>query len=316
MKNLSKLWAVMLVLLLVFVLPTIVFGDNDKGNKGQKEATQVHSSDEENVSTDEDQAENSDEDVDEDADTDEDAEVDEDQSDEGTGEENGKGKGLDKDWKISKDALQQEKADIAALKDQVEVQLEDLEQQYQLAEANGDTALMETLMSQMQQLHQEKDTYQEQMKQKIQEMQDLMKERYSQEELDALTKVAEELGQDEKVKVLPVTNVFMKNGEVKFDTPPVVKEGRILLPLRAISEATGATVAWDPGAKKVTITQGEKEIIFDLTLQKVYVDGTETTIDVSADVMNNRTVVPLRFIMENLGLKVQWEPETKVIEIE
>lgn len=49
---------------------------------------------------------------------------------------------------------------------------------------------------------------------------------------------------------------------------------------------------------------------------KVYINGVETTIDVPAQSMDNRTVVPFRFIVENLGLKVEYDEETGTIDIE
>jgi len=184
------------------------------------------------------------------------------------------------------------------------------------AQESGDTALMETLRAQIQEMEAEKNALKEQVRQKIEEMKEIMRQKYSLEELENINTVAEQLGKVKGVKVLPVTCIFMKSGNVKFDTPPVIKEGRTLLPLRAISEATGAAVAWDAVERKVTITQGEKEIVFSLAEGKVFVDGVEANIDVPGQVMNNRTMVPMRFIIENLGLKVQWDADTETIEIE
>ena len=50
--------------------------------------------------------------------------------------------------------------------------------------------------------------------------------------------------------------------------------------------------------------------------ETVKVTGDLIVIDVPAKVMNNRTMVPLRFIAEQLGLKVEWNPETQTVAIE
>lgn len=221
-----------------------------------------------------------------------------------------------KPWEIAKNLIEQEKDAIEALKDQIEEQIEDLEREYEAAEESGDTDLMNGLKSQIETLQAEKDALKQQMKQKIEQMQQVMREKYTVDELSQLALVSQEFSKRANVRVIPVENVFFNNGNVKFDTPPVVKEGRTLLPLRAISEATGATVHWDPVEKIVTITKGEQIIIFSLADNKIYINNVETTIDVSAEVMNNRTMVPLRFIVENLGLEVEWNSETQTIEID
>lgn len=70
-------------------------------------------------------------------------------------------------------------------------------------------------------------------------------------------------------------------------------------------------------AKAYKIEKGEddKVIIFNLAENKVYVGEDEVAIDVPAEVMNNRTMVPLRFIAENLGLSVEYDNETQTIQV-
>lgn len=153
----------------------------------------------------------------------------------------------------------------------------------------------------------EKNTYKEQMKQKIKAMQEVMKQKYTQEELDQLNLLSQQLSSNNGISVIPVTNIFFKNGDIKFDTPPVIKEGRILIPLRALSEATGALVEWNAEEKTVTLTKDDKEILLVIDNDKILVNNVEITIDVPAQLINNRTVVPLRFIVENLELQVDWD---------
>lgn len=79
---------------------------------------------------------------------------------------------------------------------------------------------------------------------------------------------------------------------------------------------TAALVEWNDEEKIVTITKGETTIKFNLAENKVYVGEDEVLLDVPAEVMNNRTMVPLRFIAEQLGLDVEWDEELGTIEIE
>lgn len=230
--------------------------------------------------------------------------------------EEGKGNGKSKAWKEAKAQVQLEKSDIETLKDEVEAEIDELELQLEALEAAGDEAGAAELKLQIEALKAEKDEYKTQMKAKIAEMQQIMKEKYTLEELDELEEVAATLANLEGIEVIPVENVLIGKGNAKFDTPPVIKHGRTLIPVRAVSEAMGATVEWNDEEKIVTITKDEIIIKFNLAENKVYVGEAEVAIDVPAEVMNNRTMVPLRFIAEQLGLNVEWDEELGTIEIE
>ena len=116
--------------------------------------------------------------------------------------------------------------------------------------------------------------------------------------------------------MLGVDSVIAKGKNFKFDTPPVIKGGRTLIPVRAITEGFGANVEWNTETQQVTITKGEKVIILIIGSDTAVVNGEEIQIDSKSEILNGRTVVPLRFIIENFGLKVEWDDETETIEIE
>lgn len=289
MKKGSKL-VLILVLILTLVFPIAVFGE-DVVNE---------TSDDQNLET-EDELEEDDED-------------DKDEEDEDLGE--GKGNGKNKPWKEAKAAVKIEKDEIEDLKSQLGAEIEELEVQMEAAESAGDEAKVAELKLLLEPLKAEKDEYKSQMKAKIAEMQQIMRNKYTLEEFEKLTEIAATLEELEGIEVIPVENILISKGNAKFDTPPVIKHGRTLIPVRAVTEAMGATVEWNEEEKIVTITKDDKIIEFNLAENKVYVDEVETTIDVPAEVMNKRTMVPLRFIAEQLGLNVDWDEESNTIEIE
>lgn len=86
----------------------------------------------------------------------------------------------------------------------------------------------------------------------------------------------------------------------------MLKEGRSLVPFRAIGEALMAQVEWDESARKVTLTLGDKAVQLVIGDSTAYVNGNARTLDVPAMLVENRTMVPLRFISESLGASVQW----------
>lgn len=234
----------------------------------------------------------------------------------GEGEEKAEGNGgRNAAFKEQKALIKQQKETIEALKEQLEAQKETLEAQYTQAEASGDQALIDSLNAQIDSLKEQIKACKDDMKAAINVMQDVMKGQYTAEELAQLNAIAESLSAQYGVEILPVENVLAEGGNVKFDTPPVIKEGRILIPVRAVTEAMGADVDWDQDTNTVTITKDSTTIIFDLSDGTVFVNDVQAEIDVPAEVMNNRTMVPIRFIAENLGLGVDWDSDSESVEI-
>lgn len=112
------------------------------------------------------------------------------------------------------------------------------------------------------------------------------------------------------------TGVFVNGEELKFDTPPVIKEGRVLIPVRAVVNALGAEVKWDQETKTVTITKDGKTITLQLESKTAIVDGQEVELDVPAGIQNGRTIVPLRFIMQAFNSNVEWDGENNTVIID
>ncbi|MGO4890665.1 stalk domain-containing protein [Anaerobacillus sp. MEB173] len=104
--------------------------------------------------------------------------------------------------------------------------------------------------------------------------------------------------------------VFVNGTHPVFDVPPVIKSGRTLIPIRAVSEALNAEVDWNAEEQKVTIKRDGVTIELFLGENIAYIDGKEMILDVPAGLHNSRTVVPLRFISEALNSFVDWEPES------
>ncbi len=124
-------------------------------------------------------------------------------------------------------------------------------------------------------------------------------------------------GKSNEVKYTKFAGKMKANGrEIKFDIPPVVKSGTTLIPVRAVVESLGANVNWDAASNTVTITKGDKTIVFDLNNSKVYVNGTEVTLSMPAMEISNRTFVPIRFIAETLGVNINYDDKTGNVDID
>jgi len=215
-----------------------------------------------------------------------------------------------------KAALQSEKAALESEKDALEVQKEALEVQFEAAKESGNVELAGQLAAQIESLKNDINSKKQLMKEKQAEIKAVIKSTYTSEELASIEQLTEKIKKENKgITVLPVDSIIVKGKGIKFDTPPVIKDGRTLIPVRALTEAFGATVAWDPATQKVTISNGTTQIVLSLESKTAIVNGTEVAIDAAPTSLNNRTIVPLRFITETLGLKVDWDEETDTIEI-
>lgn len=103
-------------------------------------------------------------------------------------------------------------------------------------------------------------------------------------------------------------------------TKPVIKNGRTLVPIRAIIEALGGTIDWNGTERKVTITLKDTTIELWIGKPQAKVNGVlkwidETNHKVMPEIINGRTMLPLRFVTENLGADVDWDNATKTITI-
>ncbi len=106
------------------------------------------------------------------------------------------------------------------------------------------------------------------------------------------------------------------DGDAKvFDVMPVLDNDRTLVPLRGIFETLGAQVEWDDTTWSVTATKGETTVELQIDNKIAKVNGKEVELDVPAKLINERTMVPVRFVSESLGCKVDWIDETQTVVI-
>ncbi len=121
----------------------------------------------------------------------------------------------------------------------------------------------------------------------------------------------------EKVKneFLFTTKIYLNGQELAFDQKPVYYNDRLLVPVRAISEALGAKLLWDAKTGTVTVFKDSKIIIMTVGDQQVSVNGKPKTLDIAPFNSGGRVLVPLRFVSENLDCQVTWDGNTKTVNI-
>ncbi|NLL05936.1 MAG: copper amine oxidase [Clostridiaceae bacterium] len=124
---------------------------------------------------------------------------------------------------------------------------------------------------------------------------------------------------------------------IKMDTQPYIKDGRTYVSVRFVAEALGSKVDWVGEQNKVLISSEEKEeeVIDDSSetvTSAVYADeseviqlvigsneliayGEKKQMDVAPELVNGRTMIPIRFVSENLDCDVKWDELTYSVSI-
>jgi len=125
------------------------------------------------------------------------------------------------------------------------------------------------------------------------------------------------------VLILFIGSSKMLTGDGKvitLDSPPIIVESRTLVPIRAIVEELGGSVAWNNAERKVTVTLGSTTIELWIDKPQARVNGNLVWIDpsnhkVAPLIKNGRTMIPLRFVVETLGAKLDWDGSLRKIVI-
>ena len=97
--------------------------------------------------------------------------------------------------------------------------------------------------------------------------------------------------------------------------PFITQEGRTLVPVRFVSEELGATVEWVESTRDVIIKKGSDTVTMRVNSKAVTKNGSLSSMDVAPTITNGRTMVPLRFVSEQLGVGVRWEASTYTVVI-
>lgn len=115
-------------------------------------------------------------------------------------------------------------------------------------------------------------------------------------------------------------SVTLNGNQIYFDYPPVVRNDRTLVPIRAIFEAMGMSVDWNPQTQKIFASDGYNVVIMAIGAIAMSYGNTTTGsnltyMDVAPCIINDRTYVPVRYIAESTGYNVSWDEGSKTISI-
>ena len=114
----------------------------------------------------------------------------------------------------------------------------------------------------------------------------------------------------------PVMTVNGENKNIDENgTVPIVENGRTLVPIRAIIEAMGGDVKWDGETNTAVLTLGNDTITLVIGSETAFFNEEKNTLDVAPKIINDRTMLPIRFIAEKFNFNVDWDEATETITI-
>lgn len=121
-------------------------------------------------------------------------------------------------------------------------------------------------------------------------------------------------------------NIVIDDEELNLDVAPQIIDGRVMVPIRGVLENLGALVKWDDETQTVSARKSSKTVSLEIGSNDVTLDKGETNddgsaktetiqTDVAAQLVSDRTLVPLRVISEAMGYSVDWNDETYTVSI-
>lgn len=109
--------------------------------------------------------------------------------------------------------------------------------------------------------------------------------------------------------------VVVNNRPLPTEPPAVIRDGRTLLPLRAVLESLGATVRWQAATQTVTAVRADTTVQMTIGDPTAHIDDRAVRLDVPPQLIGGVTYVPVRFPAEAFGADVGWDPATQVVDI-
>ena len=114
-------------------------------------------------------------------------------------------------------------------------------------------------------------------------------------------------------------NVVIDGISVKFDSdsgvPFIDKNNRTLVPLRKTMESYGCEVGWDQRTRTASVEMNGTVVLVGIGNKYIMVDDCKVEIDTEAQIVNSRTYLPIRAVLEAFGAEVNWINETRTVDV-
>ncbi|WP_179032705.1 N-acetylmuramoyl-L-alanine amidase family protein [Paenibacillus kribbensis] len=106
-----------------------------------------------------------------------------------------------------------------------------------------------------------------------------------------------------------------KRVEAPADARPEMVNGKVMVPLRVVGEQLGYQFKWEPQVYKISIQKNNTDMAMYVGRTSADVNGKTVSLDAPPVLRGNSTMVPLRFVGEQMGLKVDWNNKSKSVNL-
>ena len=111
--------------------------------------------------------------------------------------------------------------------------------------------------------------------------------------------------------------VTIDGQQVTFaDQGPVIIDGRTLVPVGGVFGAIDFVPTWDGATRTATLTRSDFTIVITIDNATFTTNGVQHTLDVPAQIVNGRTMLPIRAVLESIGYDLDWDSSTRTVVIE
>ena len=112
----------------------------------------------------------------------------------------------------------------------------------------------------------------------------------------------------------PRINVSIDGQLVNFtDQTPIIVNGRTLVPVRDVFETLGFDVDWDETARAAVLMNEDYHVVITIGMRMFMINGVMRTLDVPAQLIGGRTMLPIRAVLESVGYYVGWNGRTQTV---
>ncbi|WP_028547161.1 copper amine oxidase N-terminal domain-containing protein [Paenibacillus taiwanensis] len=117
------------------------------------------------------------------------------------------------------------------------------------------------------------------------------------------------------VQAAPAIKIYLNGSKLSTDVAPIMVKNRTLLPLKTVFEALNASISWNQSTKTVTASRNGNEMVLKIGSKTAKLNNRNVTLDVPAQVVKGRTLIPVRFASEAMGEKIDWNEKTSSVYI-
>jgi hypothetical protein len=110
-------------------------------------------------------------------------------------------------------------------------------------------------------------------------------------------------------------DIMINDTSLTGEAPYITKDGSTLVPLRVITTAFGAVLAYDASTKTIGLKYNGHDLSLTIDNKMATVDGKTVEMNTAPQLHNGTTMVPVRFITENFGAAIKFDKVTKQITI-